>query len=77
MADGGGKEPKKMSALGDFTIGFAIVVLLWCGAHLDSQQFFLWLVGALACAFLIIVVAALEDKFGWDFEDDEDEDEEE
>ena len=73
MADGGGKEPKKMSALGDFTIGFAIVVLLWCGAHLDSQQFFLWLVGVIACTVLIIFVAALEDHFNWEFDDDEEE----
>lgn len=75
MSDGGGKEPKKMSALGDFTIGFAIVVLLWCGAHLDSQQFFLWLVGVIACIVLIIFVAALEDYFNWEFDDDEDEEE--
>lgn len=75
MTEGNGKQPHEMSGLGTFTIGCVIGALLWCGAHLDSEQFFLWLVGALACAFVIIIVAALEGKFGdgWDFEDEDEE----
>lgn len=73
MAEGNSKQPHEMSGLGTFVIWLAIGALLWCGAHLDSEQFFLWLVGALACVFIIIVVAALEDKFGWDFENEDEE----
>lgn len=76
MAEGNGKQPHEMSNLGTFIIGIALGAMLWCGSHLDSEQFFLWLVGALACVFVIIIVAVLEDKFEWDFED-EDEDEKE
>ena len=71
MTEGNDKQPHEMSKLGTFIIGIALGAMLWCGSHLDSEKFFLWLVGALACAFLIIVVAALEDKFGWDFEDED------
>lgn len=74
MAEGNDKQPHEMSGLGTFIIGIALSAMLWCGSHLDSEQCFLWLVGALACVFIIVIVAALEDKFEWDF-DDEDEEE--
>jgi len=63
----------EMSGLGTLIIALAMGALLWCGSHLDGENVFLWLVGALACAFIIVIVAALEDKFEWDFEDEDDE----
>lgn len=75
MTDNNGKQPHEMSKLGTFIIGIALGTMLWCGSHLDSEQFFLWLVGALACVFVIIIVAVLEDKFEWDFDDEYEEEE--
>ena len=69
------KQPHEMSGLGTFIMGLAVCGFFWFGSHLDAEPLILWLVGSMACVFVIGIVAILEDKFNWDFYD-EDEDEE-